>query len=84
MHYELWALNTGNLINDYDTEAEVRATVRDLLANGWSAEDLGVRLEWDDGEDGDDSQLPPSLYGPSLIEWAGPRAGAITGSQGAA
>jgi uncharacterized protein (DUF433 family) len=70
MHYELWALNTGNLMSDYDTEAEVLTTVRDLLANGWAAKDLGVRLEWDDGDEGDDDQLPPVLYGASLAAWA--------------
>ena len=40
MHYELWALDTGNLIRDYDTEAEALATVCDLLAAGWNADDL--------------------------------------------
>ena len=69
MHYELWALNTGNLIADYETEAEVLATARDLLANGWNPDDLGVRLEWDDGEEGDDNRLPPALFGASLAAW---------------
>lgn len=73
MHYELWALNTGNLIADYDTESEVLSMVRELVVNGWDVDDLGVRLEWDDGEDGNDSQLPPAdsqlppaLYGSTL------------------
>jgi len=70
MHYELWALSTGNLISDYDRETEVLETVRDLLANGWNADDLGVRLEWDDGEQGDDSLLPPALQGEALANWA--------------
>jgi uncharacterized protein (DUF433 family) len=66
MHYELWALNAGNLIRDYDTEAEALAMVRDLLADGWSTDDLGLGLEFDDGEEGDDSRLPPTLYGAAL------------------
>jgi hypothetical protein len=66
MHYELWALNTGNLMSDYDSESEALATVRELIANGWDANDLGVRLEWDDGEEGDDDQLPPALFGAAL------------------
>jgi uncharacterized protein (DUF433 family) len=70
MHYELWALNTGNLMRDYDTQAEVLESVRDLIANGWDAYDLGVRLEWDDGDEGNDDLLPPSLYGASLAAWA--------------
>jgi uncharacterized protein (DUF433 family) len=76
MHYELWALNVGNLICDYDTEAEVLATVRDLIADGWSADDLGLGLEFDDGEEADDSRLPPPLYGAALAAWvAGSQAG---------
>jgi len=66
MHYELWALNTGNLIRDYDTEAEALVTVRDLLADGWSPDDLGLHLEFDEGEDGDEAQLPPPLVGAAL------------------
>jgi hypothetical protein len=67
MHYELWALNSGNLIRDYDSEAEALAMVRDLIADGWDATDLGMNLEWDEGEDGDDSQLPPALSGAALV-----------------
>jgi hypothetical protein len=66
MHYELWALNVGNLICDYDTETEALAMARQLLAGGWSADDLGLALEFDDGEDVDDSLLPPALYGATL------------------
>lgn len=63
MHFELWALNTGNLIRDYDREVEALAMVRSLLASGWSAVDLGLRLEYDEGEEGDDERLPPALSG---------------------
>jgi hypothetical protein len=66
MHYELWALNTGNLIRDYDSEAEALAMVRSLLASGWCADDLGLRLEYDEGEEGDDAVLPLALYGAAL------------------
>ena len=66
MHYELWALNAGNLIRGYDTEAEALAMVRSLLADGWRADDLGLGLEFDDGEEGDDEQLPPTLSGADL------------------
>ncbi len=66
MHFELWALNTGNVIRDYDTEAEALAVVRELLADGWSADDLGLGLEFDEGEEGDDGELPPVLSGPAL------------------
>lgn len=70
MHWELWSLNTGNLLGDFDSESEVQAMVRDLLAAGWSADDLGVGLEWDDGEAGDDALLPPTRSGTDLAAWA--------------
>ena len=66
MHYELWALNAGNLIRDYEHEADALAMVKELLADGWSADDLGLGLEFDDGEEGDDACLPPTLYGAAL------------------
>jgi uncharacterized protein (DUF433 family) len=68
MHWELWALNTGNLIRNYDTEAEALATARAFLADGWSVNDLGLHLDFDEGGEGDDDQLPPALYGASLRE----------------
>jgi hypothetical protein len=77
MHYELWALNTGNLIRDYDNEAEALAMVRDLIADGWDATDLGMNLEWDDGEDGADSQLPPALSGAALVARAARQAAQV-------
>jgi hypothetical protein len=66
MHWELWALNAGNAIGGFATEAEALAVVRQLLADGWSTDDLGMHLEWDEGEDGDDSLLPPALTGAEL------------------
>ncbi len=66
MHYELWALNTGNLIRDYATEAEALEMVRELLAVGWSVDDLGLTLDFDEGEDGDDAALPPAISGHEL------------------
>jgi uncharacterized protein (DUF433 family) len=66
MHWELWALNSGNLIGDYDVEADALAAVRMLLADGWSADDLGLGLEYDDGDSGDDDSLPPVRHGAVL------------------
>jgi len=66
MHWELWALNSGNLIRDYDSEVEALATVRDLLADGWNADDLGLGLEFDENDEGDDESLPPVVHGAEL------------------
>ena len=70
MHWELWALNAGNLIRDFESEDEARAVVCGLLADGWQPADLGVVLEWDDGEEGDDAPLPPAMSGATLAAWA--------------
>ena len=49
--YDVWSLHPGNLIAEHETEAEALATVRDLLASGWSVDDLSVgwgdRYPWD-------------------------------------
>ena len=47
--------------------------VRELLTDGWSADDLGLGLEFDDGEAGDDkrfrlsSSAPTSPHGPPSL-----------------
>lgn len=78
MHRQLWALNTGNLIRAYDTEAEALTMVRELLAVGWLAEDLGLALDFDDGEEGDDASLPPTIQGRELAARALPSDGPPT------
>jgi hypothetical protein len=41
MYYELWDLESGNMIGDYDTEAEALIVVRDIVdANTPSFADL--------------------------------------------
>ena len=68
MHWRSRALNAGDLIRDFDTEAEALVVARELIANGWSPDHLGLCLEWDDGEEGDDALLPPARYGATLVE----------------
>ena len=70
MHWELWALNSGNLICEYETEADALAMVRALVDDGWSADDLGLGLEFDDDDEGDDASLPPVLSGVALTQRA--------------
>ena len=45
MYWELWALNSGNLIATPDTEDEALALVRELVSKGWRAEDLSLGVE---------------------------------------
>ena len=67
MYWELWALNTRNLIATPATEGEALTLVRELLAKGWSADDLSLGLE-------DESQpvesLPLPLEGAALAAHA--------------
>jgi hypothetical protein len=67
MHWELWDTETGNLIGDYDSEAEALAVVRDALRrHGASvAETLALGVEHDE-ECGDDAALPPVVGGAAL------------------
>ena len=63
MHWELWALSTGNLIATSSSEDEALALVRELLAKGWSADDLSLGLE-DEGRPVE--SLAPPLEGAEL------------------
>lgn len=47
--YDLWSLHPGNLVGEYATEADALADARNLLAAGWSADDLS--LGWGDTDD---------------------------------
>ena len=57
VHYELWDLQTANLMGEYDSEAEALADVREALAAGWDADRLGLGREFDDHDIGDDELL---------------------------
>jgi hypothetical protein len=63
MHWEVWALDTGNLIAAPATEGEALALVRELLGKGWRAEDLSLMLE---DEARPVEELPPALSGAKL------------------
>lgn len=66
MHYELWDLETRNLVGEYDTETEALADVRDALAAGWDPDRLGLGREFDDHDVGDDADLGPTWSGAAL------------------
>ena len=63
MRWELWALNTGNLIATPKTEHDALELVLELLGKGWHAEDLSLGVE-------DESlpleKLPPPLESEAL------------------
>lgn len=77
MYYQLWDVVDGNRIADFRTEAEGLAMVRDLLAVGWSVDDLALGAFAERG-DPSDLELPPTLCGPELAtRAASPRRGSI-------
>ncbi len=70
MHYQLWDVESGHVVDIYRTESEGLAMVRSLLAAGWDPEHLALGLEFDEGEAGDDADLPPVLQGAALVKRA--------------
>lgn len=69
MHYALWDYRTSNIVDTFRTEGEALAVVRDLLAAGWSASELGLGLDYDESEP-DDGEPPPVVSGAPLAERA--------------
>ena len=67
MHWELWDTDTANLLDASDSEAEILALVRELLAKGWPVGDLSLIYE-------DETQpveaLPPAVTGAELARRA--------------
>jgi hypothetical protein len=66
MHYEVWDVESANVIAVTLTEAEALALVRRLLGDGWDPEHLTLGLDFDEDEEGDDDLLPPVLGGAEL------------------
>lgn len=68
MHWELWDTDSGNMVGDYDTEADALVIVRDAVRRHGRAvaETLALGAEYDD-EAGSDDELPPVLSGGELI-----------------
>ena len=61
--YEVWELETGSLVAAYPSEVEALALVRQLLASGWTADQLVVAAE---NERYESQDLPPFLTGDAL------------------
>lgn len=67
MHWELWSIPTANMITDRATEDEALAVVRELLATGWTADELSLIAE---DEALPVEALPPALSGAELMRRA--------------
>jgi hypothetical protein len=66
MWYELWHVASGNLIADFDSEAEAMEATRAYLSPGPSGPAVDVSLVMYD-----DEQPVRALEGPDLAAWAG-------------
>lgn len=68
MHWELWDTESGNMVGDYDSEADALAVVRDAVRRHGPGvvRTLALGAEHDD-EGGDDAVLPPVIQGADLV-----------------
>ncbi len=66
-YWELWDVDSGNLVADFDTESEGLTLVRELLGKGWKPSDLSLAFE---DPDIDVDELPPGLTGEELARRA--------------
>lgn len=76
MHYELWGIprdGSANMIRDFDTQAEALVMVRELLADGWEADELALGLGLGD-DDPEDVELLTALHGQALLDVLAQRA----------
>ena len=68
MVWELWDIETGNMIGFRDTEAEALALVRNLVDKGWPIAALSLLADDDDLLV---EALPPAVTGDELARRAG-------------
>ena len=72
MRWELWDIESGNLVGHRDAETDALALVRELILKGWPIDALSLLAE-DDSVPVED--LPPGVTGEELArraEAAGP------------
>ena len=67
-YWELWDVDSGNLVADFDTESDALVLVRELIGKGWNASHLSLAFEDPDVEVDD---LPPGVTGDELARRAG-------------
>jgi len=68
MIWEVWDIETGNMVGFRDTEAEALALVRDLVDKGWPMAALSLLA---DDESLTADSLPPAVSGDDLARKAG-------------
>ena len=68
MHWELWDIETANLVGTFDTEAAGLIVVRELVGKGWPIGALSLMVE---DEAVPSENLPPGVTGDELARRAG-------------
>jgi hypothetical protein len=66
-YWEIWDIESGNLVGERDSEADALALVRDLIQRGWPVGALSLLAE-DDAMPVE--QLPPGVTGEELARRA--------------
>ena len=67
MRWELWDIESGNLVGGRDSEADALALVRDLIRRGWPVGALSLLVE---DEAVPDEDLPTPVTGEELARRA--------------
>ena len=67
MRWELWDIESGNLVGERDTEVDALALVRDLVERGWPVSALSLLAE---DESIPVEELPPGIGGEELARRA--------------
>jgi hypothetical protein len=68
MHWELWDIETVNLVGTFDSESAGLAVVRELVGKGWPLSALSLMVE---NESVPTEDLPPGVTGEELARRAG-------------
>jgi hypothetical protein len=66
-YWELWDVDTGNLVADFDMESDALRLVRELIGKGWKPSDLSLAYE---DPDVDVGELPPGVTGDEVARRA--------------
>ena len=67
MHWELWDTESGNLVGDYDSEADALAVVRDAVHRHGAVSVTTLALGAEHDEAVSDADLPPVIRGIELV-----------------
>jgi hypothetical protein len=67
VYWEIWDIESGNMVGHRDTEAEALALVRDLIGRGWPIAALSLMPE---DESLEVEMLPPAISGDELARRA--------------